>query len=205
MKFLLLVSLFTLITPTPTPPLRLIQTSTETPAVLLDEDGVFELIRRGVTFIDVTDGDLTSSAVDEYGVTPKKLTQGTLVDKILSRINESQKRMKEFLTVFSSFRTRYPISLFLCNFSRYYKSPAGAQSQKWLLNHIKTIASSSNLTTTVSEFKHPWGQHSIIARIQGKTDEIVVVGAHQDSVNQWNPWFGRSPVKKKLEHGNNLK
>lgn len=58
---------------------------------------------------------------------------------------------------------------------------------------------------SVRQFEHSWGQHSVIARIEPKKcnsgssnngtfdDHVVIVGAHQDSVNQWNPWFGRSP------------
>jgi leucyl aminopeptidase len=36
-------------------------------------------------------------------------------------------------------------------------------------------------------FEHPWGQHSIIATIPGKTNSTVVIGAHQDSINLWLP------------------
>lgn len=57
---------------------------------------------------------------------------------------------------------------------------------------------------TVSQFKHSWGQHSVIARITTRLDlnsmhepekdiPVIIVGAHQDSINQWNPYFGRSP------------
>jgi len=40
----------------------------------------------------------------------------------------------------------------------------------------------------LSEFHHSWGQHSIIARINGSSttdDGIVVISAHQDSTNMW--------------------
>jgi leucyl aminopeptidase len=40
---------------------------------------------------------------------------------------------------------------------------------------------------SAEHFKHPWGQHSIIATIPGKTNSTVVVGAHQDSINLWLP------------------
>ena len=62
------------------------------------------------------------------------------------------------------------------------------------------------MNVTVKQIKHTWGQHSIIARIESKVDlnlnveviegdplPIVIVGAHHDSINQWNPYFGRSP------------
>lgn len=100
----------------------------------------------------------------------------------------------DFLTSFSGFHTRF------C------RSEAGKESSTWLFNRIQDLATtaSSHLDVTVTQFKHSWGQHSIIARIVLKPDlnaqhepsndlPIVVVGAHQDSINQWNPYFGRSP------------
>lgn len=44
-----------------------------------------------------------------------------------------------------------------------------------------------HLNMTVSEFAHPWGQNSIIARLpvpsNVQSKGKVVVGAHQDSTN----------------------
>jgi len=87
---------------------------------------------------------------------------------------------KEHLTHFSSFRTRY------------YRSTTGRESQLWLLSKIQEITSkyapkSLQDFITTTEFPHLWGQHTIITRINGTTkpDEIVVIGAHQDSTNMW--------------------
>ncbi|CDH51760.1 lap2 protein [Lichtheimia corymbifera JMRC:FSU:9682] len=48
-------------------------------------------------------------------------------------------------------------------------------------------------TTNMEE----WGQHSIIARFKGTNpdldNEVVILGAQLDSVNQWMPPTGRSP------------
>ncbi|KAJ3044423.1 Leucine aminopeptidase 1 [Rhizophlyctis rosea] len=100
--------------------------------------------------------------------------------------------MTDFLTTFTGFKTRY------------YKSSSGAESAEWLFNQVLDIADEANkagkLNVSVSKFEHSWGQPSIIAKIEKanldedeRPKEIVIVGAHQDSVNQWNPWFGRSP------------
>lgn len=48
-------------------------------------------------------------------------------------------------------------------------------------------------TVTAEHFKHPWGQHSIIATIPGKTNSTVVIGAHQDSINLLFPAFLAAP------------
>ncbi|CAG8602712.1 15124_t:CDS:2 [Acaulospora colombiana] len=46
---------------------------------------------------------------------------------------------------------------------------------------------------SVRQFTHRWAQKSIIARFEGtdpeKENEVVIVGAHQDSVNMWMPNF----------------
>lgn len=45
----------------------------------------------------------------------------------------------------------------------------------------------------VEVFPHPWGQSSIIARIPGKSNKTVVIGAHQDSINLFLPSFLAAP------------
>jgi leucyl aminopeptidase len=86
--------------------------------------------------------------------------------------------MKEVLTKFSSFRTRY------------YRSETGKQSQKWLLSQILEIAS-KHKGMSVQEFPHAWGQNSIIVRFpsakKASKDEgpVTILGAHQDSTNSW--------------------
>jgi bacterial leucyl aminopeptidase len=75
-----------------------------------------------------------------------------------------------------------------------------------LFSRIQNLAStaSQHLNVSVSQFKHSWDQHSIIARISTKPDlnlmrepiddkPVVIVGAHLDSINQLDPYFGRSP------------
>jgi leucyl aminopeptidase len=39
----------------------------------------------------------------------------------------------------------------------------------------------------LAPFPHSWQQSSIIARIPGKTEKTVVIGAHQDSINLFLP------------------
>ncbi|KAI0224925.1 hypothetical protein L0F63_005762 [Massospora cicadina] len=42
-------------------------------------------------------------------------------------------------------------------------------------------------------FNHTWAQPSVIARIHGTDEEAVIIGAHLDSINQFDPSNGRSP------------
>ncbi|KZS86991.1 Zn-dependent exopeptidase [Sistotremastrum niveocremeum HHB9708] len=72
--------------------------------------------------------------------------------------------------------------------NRYYHSTSGRESQKWLFERICNVTAQSVSHTTsshvsVQEFDHPWLQNSIIAQIKGKTDELVIIGAHLDSIS----------------------
>ncbi|KAG1442166.1 hypothetical protein G6F56_011182 [Rhizopus delemar] len=92
--------------------------------------------------------------------------------------------METVLTEFTGFRTRY------------YKSSYGAKSCRWLIQQIRNVAQDYD-HVSVKEFEHNWDQFSIVARFEGSNkdleNELVIVAAHQDSVNMWFPSFGRSP------------
>jgi leucyl aminopeptidase len=89
----------------------------------------------------------------------------------------STSRMKERLTTFSGFRTRY------------YRSADGKRSQQWLLDQVREVAKRSKAAKiTVEEFKHDWGQNSIIAKVHRPDHlkgegQVVIISAHQDSTN----------------------
>jgi len=109
-------------------------------------------------------------------------------EDIISLIKQmTTKSMKKELGTFSDtkkFRTRF------------YKSSSGAASSQWLLDQVGNTIEKSGANkygASVKFFQHPWGQHSIIARIPGKTNKTVVVGAHQDSINPWGPYWLSAP------------
>lgn len=110
-----------------------------------------------------------------------------LTDVLALTKKMTKKPMKKELETFSNtkkFRTRF------------YKSKSGAESAQWLLEQVgKTIEDSgaNKHGASVKFFQHPWGQHSIIVRIPGKTRKTVIVGAHQDSINPWGPYWLSAP------------
>lgn len=68
--------------------------------------------------------------------------------------------------------------------NRYFNSTYGAQSSAWLLETVKGVVSASGaVNATVEAFKHSFLQSSIIARIPGRSEKTIVLGAHQDSIN----------------------
>jgi len=74
--------------------------------------------------------------------------------------------------------------------NRYFRSDNGRQSSQWLQSLISdTIDNAGAKNVTVTPFKHTWQQSSLIARIPGKSNKTIVVGAHQDSVNMYLPFL----------------
>ena len=91
-------------------------------------------------------------------------------------------RLKSTLTTFSGF------------YNRYYKSTYGKQSSDWLLQQVKGVITASGAKgASARAFTHTWTQSSIIATIPGKSSKTIVIGAHQDSVNQASPSSGKAP------------
>ena len=106
----------------------------------------------------------------------------TTVRKLAKSLDKSS--MRKHLETFTAFHTRY------------YKSDYGKQSAEWLYNQVKDIVEASGATkhgATVKQFQHPWGQHSVIAQIPGKSNKTIVVGAHQDSINLFLPSIFAAP------------
>ena len=96
----------------------------------------------------------------------------------------SKSNMQKHLERFTAFHTRY------------YKSTYGAQSSAWLLDQVNATIQSSEAAkhgSFVKAFEHPWGQSSIIATIPGRSNQTVIIGAHQDSINLFFPSFLAAP------------
>lgn len=95
-----------------------------------------------------------------------------------------KKNMRAHLETFTAFHTRY------------YKSHYGVESATWLYDQVQDTVDASGASkhgATVTKFAHPWGQFSIIAQIPGKSNNTVVIGAHQDSINLFFPSFLSAP------------
>ena len=90
-------------------------------------------------------------------------------------------RVREDLVVLSAFNNRY------------YQSTTGVESSRWIFDTASAIAA-NRTGVTVEQFAHSWAQPSVIARIPGsRSQETVILGAHQDSINGLSPANGRAP------------
>jgi len=62
--------------------------------------------------------------------------------------------------------------------TRYYTSQNGTKGAEYLYNRLTQMCGSN---CSVSYFTHSWPQSSVVMRIKGTTNDVVIVGAHQDS------------------------
>ncbi|KAM3527418.1 hypothetical protein NHJ13051_002956 [Beauveria bassiana] len=142
------------------------------------EEDKWELRRNGQNFMDITETrNLGASKIGAKTVVqfPKKVSQQKVVNKLAKTLSKSE--MQKNLEKLTSFYTRY------------FRSETGLQSSDWVLEKVNSIIKEAGADKTVfaESFPHPWQQHSVIATIPGRTNNTVVIGAHQDSTNLWLP------------------
>lgn len=105
-----------------------------------------------------------------------------------------QQTVKPLLKELSKGNMRTNLETFTNFYTRYYKSDYGRQSSDWLLKRInETAGYLMPEHITMEPFAHSWPQHSNIARIPGKSEKTVVIGAHQDSINMFLPSLMSAP------------
>ncbi|KAK1141908.1 Leucine aminopeptidase 1 [Aspergillus melleus] len=142
---------------------------------------------EGKKFFDITDEVSTIKTANvedskqQLAVTyPSKVQYKDTVEKLIPQLSKAN--FQTVLKPFSEFHNRY------------YKSNYGKQSSEWLQDQIQSVVDASGAKgVTVKPFSHSWTQSSIIVTIPGKSNKIVVLGAHQDSINQASPSTGRAP------------
>lgn len=134
-------------------------------------------------YMDITDHqDLIATPVRAFDIEGRATLANTvLVQQLVKEV--SAENLKASVTKLSSFP------------SRFYTTDSGLASATWIRDTFAKLAEGRS-DVKVEFFQHKWKQPSVIARIQGTdrlAEEIVVLGAHQDSVNQG--LFGPNPGK----------
>ncbi|KAJ1950164.1 hypothetical protein FBU59_000810 [Linderina macrospora] len=151
-------------------------------------DDILVLRRTGVKFVDITDvqelyddAESSFSTASYVSKLPQSLTRSSEVKQATAEL--TTQLYGDVLVPFTAFHNRY------------YDSENGRKSSEWLQSQISGLVSASKANVTVRAFPHRFPQSSIIARFEGNgpnADETVILSAHQDSVNQWIPWFGKA-------------
>lgn len=141
--------------------------------------------QEGKRFLDITGRtsslEIASNKKQKAAVTyPDSVQHNETVQNLIKSLDK--KNFETVLQPFSEFHNRY------------YKSDNGKKSSEWLQGKIQEIISASGAKgVTVEPFKHSFPQSSLIAKIPGKSDKVIVLGAHQDSINLNSPSQGRAP------------
>lgn len=128
---------------------------------------------------DLPNGNLPVVTPNKAGhFYPVKLRHAEAIRNILPSL--SIPSLQSFLKPFTDFHTRY------------YQSATGIEAAQWLLSQVQTVVNGSGANATVQSYNHTkWEQISVIAKVPGKSNKTIVVGAHLDSV-QGNS-SGRAP------------
>lgn len=123
----------------------------------------------GLGFMDVTDSLEPVPVGLSVDAIPTQPSKQAIVNPLLGKVSSTN--LKDTVTKLSSY------------YNRYYTTSTGAESANWLYTAFNNIAVNSRRTdVSVSLFKHSYVQSSVIATIRGRSSEVVVVGAHEDSI-----------------------
>ncbi|GAB1524806.1 hypothetical protein RhiTH_007962 [Rhizoctonia solani] len=166
---------------------RLLQTSDDKAPFWATEEEKLELLRKDVGYFDLTETyhleeELKAKkvkAVVERATYPA-ISQQTSVKALLPSLSTTN--MNTYLSKLTAFNNRY------------YKATTGLDASNYIYDTLSSFAAGKS-GVTVTKFSHSWTQQSIIAKIAGSssTASTVVLGAHEDSINQSNPMNGRAP------------
>lgn len=67
--------------------------------------------------------------------------------------------------------------------NRYYTTNSGLEAAKWIKSEFERyIQESQRKDASVEFFSHSFKQPSVIAKIQGTSNERIIIGAHEDSI-----------------------
>lgn len=147
----------------------------------MKKSSLIDFPQAGTNFFDVTEWpEFQAADIEKRQATtyPSTLTQSTSVKALTAKLSSAN--IQSNLQTFSAYNNRY------------YRATTGKQSSDWLLSKVQSYIPAGSVASAKA-FTHSWTQSSIIATIPGKSTKTIVVGAHQDSINQNSPTSGRAP------------
>ncbi|WFC98206.1 bacterial leucyl aminopeptidase [Malassezia yamatoensis] len=148
--------------------------------VRTSELGKWRLRALGEKFMDIT---------DYMDLGKKNFVLAQEVSRSYPKTVQYAKEVRKTFQYVSEKGPRADLKKFTSFYTRYYKSTTGRESQKWLLDQIKELASQLKPKAEITEFKHSWAQRTILLRISGRNPErtrkhgVTIVGAHLDSAH----------------------
>ncbi|KAI9167157.1 putative leucine aminopeptidase [Paramyrothecium foliicola] len=164
----------------PAPELRLVKVSEEDPGQWVTEAQKWDLFTsKGIGFIDIT--DIRDEQVLENLATRPSSRRSARA----SQFPEELEHIEEVTAFIADIDIGGPqtwLSSLSEFFTRHYQSPTGREAATWIFDEITQVAAANPLVT-VEQFQHSFDQPSVIARIPGQTEQLVIIGAHYDSTS----------------------
>jgi leucyl aminopeptidase len=100
----------------------------------------------------------------DYEINQKDLVRGAIAQVDALRIEATIRKLSSFN-------------------NRYYRAQTGVDSQNWLKETWSNLVAGRS-DASVELYQHSsWPQPSVILTIKGKSDEVIVVGGHADSIS----------------------
>ncbi|KAG9256586.1 bacterial leucyl aminopeptidase [Emericellopsis atlantica] len=166
-------------------PLRLLKTSDDDPGTwVTEEEKIHEYMLKHVHFMDVTETqELEELGASRHAALAKRQSpypapsKQSIANPIIARLVQSN--VQSTITGLSNI------------YNRYYRGSYAATSASYVLNAVRSAAS-TNPAITVKQFTHSFNQPSVIATIPGTSSQRVIVTAHYDSINSASV-SGRAP------------
>ncbi|KAL1686675.1 Zn-dependent exopeptidase [Schizophyllum commune] len=161
----------------------------------MTEGDKLRLKQQGLEFMDITEhptlGALNAQRPQRFvNPEPKLSAQSSDAVRALLAGEITTDHLRADITKLSSFWTRS------------YRSNWGLLSSNWVYDHVSSIIAanpSDKTRTSITKFPHKFVQNSVVLRLDATDDttpdeekELVIVGAHQDSLNYRLPFF-RAP------------
>ncbi|KXN74568.1 Zn-dependent exopeptidase, partial [Conidiobolus coronatus NRRL 28638] len=144
-----------------------------------------QLLKSRKTYADLTlwesNYKLLSEPKKSDFNTPHTLSNVNLTVKAQAEFNMS--RAKDLIVQLTKFHTRF------------FLSESGIQAGDFMKKHLESAIKGYSGKVEIETVKHIWDQPSFIVRFKGTKNpkQIVIAGAHYDSINMEDPFEGRSP------------
>ncbi|KAH7906277.1 Zn-dependent exopeptidase [Hygrophoropsis aurantiaca] len=161
-------------------------------AVWMTEGDKLRLRRQGLKFMDLTDYQRDLHP-DTTALTSKLATpQAAQTQWPELRYHD---RVRDVITQLSVEYMREKLSVFSAFYNRYFVSPHGVRSSRWLYDQLLQIIAAAPPTVRLSleTFTHSFPQPSLIARFEPTHGRVspnahiaqppIIIGAHLDSAN----------------------
>jgi leucyl aminopeptidase len=159
--------------------LRLVKTAEDDPGRwVADADKWALFTSKGVGFVDITDIKDPEMLAALSTRPSARLSAAAAYPEELAHVDEAN----ELIATASVDGPKGWVDGLASFFNRHYQSETGTEAAQFWFETVKGVAA-ANPDIVVEQFEHSFDQPSVIARIPGATDQLIIIGAHYDSTS----------------------